>query len=88
MAGNGVHDAGIGVQHRSESAFTFDRNRRSRWAGIRTQARPDEFHLYRVFNFGPDARLYMLAGELSKSCHLDPTQYRAFVHIGQASTSE
>jgi hypothetical protein len=26
---------GIGVQHRSESAFTFDRNRRSQWAGIR-----------------------------------------------------
>jgi hypothetical protein len=44
-----------------------------------SQARPREFHLYRVFNFGLDARLYMLAGELSKSCHLDPTQYRAFV---------
>jgi hypothetical protein len=44
-----------------------------------SHARPDEFHLYRVFNFGPDARLYMLPGELSKSCHLDPTQYRAFV---------
>jgi hypothetical protein len=44
-----------------------------------SQARPVEFHLYRVFNFGSDARLYMLAGELSKSCHLDPTQYRAFV---------
>ena len=45
-----------------------------------SQARPREFHLYRVFNFGPDARLYMLPGELSRSCHLDPTQYRAFVH--------
>jgi hypothetical protein len=45
-----------------------------------SQARADEFHLYRVFSFGPDARLYMLPGELSKSCHLDPTQYRAFVH--------
>jgi hypothetical protein len=44
-----------------------------------SQARPLEFHLYRVFNFGPDARLYMLPGELSKSCHLAPTQYRAFV---------
>jgi len=29
---------GIGVQHRSESVFTFDRNRCSRWAGIRTSA--------------------------------------------------
>ena len=28
--------AGIDVQHRSEWVFTFDRNRRSRWAGIRT----------------------------------------------------
>ena len=44
-----------------------------------SQARPDDFHLYRVFNFGPAARLYMLPGELSRSCHLDPTQYRAFV---------
>jgi hypothetical protein len=44
-----------------------------------SQARPDEFHLYRVFHFGPDARSYMLPGELSKSCHLDATQYRAFV---------
>ena len=26
---------GIRVQHRSESAFTFDRNGRSGWAGIR-----------------------------------------------------
>ena len=44
-----------------------------------SEARPRDFHLYRVFNFGPNARLYMLAGELSKSCHLDATQYRAFV---------
>jgi hypothetical protein len=27
---------GIRVQHRSESAFTFNRNGRSGWAGIRT----------------------------------------------------
>ena len=27
---------GIGVQHRSESAFTFDRNGRSRCSGLRT----------------------------------------------------
>ena len=26
---------GIDVQHRSESVFTFDRNRRSGWAGLR-----------------------------------------------------
>jgi hypothetical protein len=38
-----------------------------------------EFQLYRVFNFGPDARLYMFSGAISGSCHLDATQYRAFV---------
>jgi hypothetical protein len=54
-----------------------------------SQARPDEFHLYRVFRFGPDARLYMLPGELSKSCHLDATQYRAFVQgSGQRLSNE
>lgn len=44
-----------------------------------SEALPNQFHLYRVFNFGPDARLYMLPGPVSRSCHLDPTQYRAFV---------
>lgn len=44
-----------------------------------SEARPHEFHLYRVFNFGTDARLYMLPGALSASCRLDPMQYRAFV---------
>jgi hypothetical protein len=54
-----------------------------------SQARPDEFHLYRVFHFGPDARLYMLPGELSKSCHLDATQYRAIVQgSGQRLSNE
>ena len=44
-----------------------------------SEARPGEFQLYRVFNFGPGARLYMLPGAISGSCHLDATQYRAFV---------
>jgi hypothetical protein len=43
-----------------------------------SEARPDQFHLYRIFNFGPDAKLYMLPGAISQSCHLDATQYRAF----------
>ena len=43
---------------------------------------PGEFHLYRVFNFGPGARLYMLPGPMSASCQLDPVQYRAFVQGG------
>ena len=37
-----------------------------------SEARPQQFHLYRVFNFGPDARLYVLPGPLSRSCQLDP----------------
>ena len=44
-----------------------------------SQARVDQFHLYRVFNFGADGRLYMLRGELTKSCHLNPTYFRAYV---------
>jgi hypothetical protein len=44
-----------------------------------SEARPAEFQLYRVFDFGPDARLYMLPGAISRSCHLDATEYRAFV---------
>jgi len=44
-----------------------------------SEALPDEFQLYRVFNLGRDARLYPLKGPLSRSCHLDPAQYRAFV---------
>ena len=44
-----------------------------------SEARPQEFHLYRVFNFGRDARLYILPGALSASCHLDATQYRACI---------
>jgi hypothetical protein len=44
-----------------------------------SEARAEVFQLYRVFNFGPAPRLYMLPGALSHSCHLDATQYRAFV---------
>lgn len=44
-----------------------------------SEALPHEFQLYRVFHFGPDARLYQLPGPVSRSCHLDPAQYRAFV---------
>jgi hypothetical protein len=44
-----------------------------------SEARAHEFHLYRVFDFGRDVRLYMLPGALSTSCILDPMHYRAFV---------
>ena len=45
-----------------------------------SEARPRQFHLYRVFNFGPEARLYMLPGSIAESCRLNATQYRAFVN--------
>ncbi len=48
-----------------------------------SEARPEQFHLYRVFSFGTDARLYMLPGPLSRSCYLDPAHYRAFVQGGE-----
>ena len=44
-----------------------------------SEALPAEFQLYRVFDFGPRARLYMFPGPVSKSCRLDPTQFRATV---------
>lgn len=37
----------------------------------------DRFHLYRVFDFSRRPRLYVLPGALSKSCQLEPVQYRA-----------
>jgi hypothetical protein len=51
-----------------------------------SEARPTEFQLYRVFNFGPDARLYILPGAISRSCYLDATQYRAFVQHSRPQT--
>jgi hypothetical protein len=47
-----------------------------------SEAVPKQFHLYRVFKFGEGPRLYTLPGPLSASCHLDPSQYRAFVGAG------
>jgi hypothetical protein len=36
-----------------------------------------QYHLYRVFDFSQLPRLYTLQGALSKSCNLEPIQYRA-----------
>ena len=35
------------------------------------------YHLYRVFEFATDPRMYILQGALSEVCRLEPTQYRA-----------
>ena len=40
--------AGIGVQHQSESAFSFDRNGRSGWAGARKNNSVDKRKFWTV----------------------------------------
>ncbi len=44
------------------------------------------YHLYRVFEFARDPRMYILRGALSKVCNLEPTQYRA--RPGEASQKQ
>lgn len=39
--------------------------------------RASEYQLYRVYDFGPLPRLYILRGALEASCLLTPTQFRA-----------
>lgn len=38
---------------------------------------PSQFHLFRVFDFGRDPRLYILSGSLREKCQLDPVLFRA-----------
>lgn len=40
---------------------------------------PNQFHLFRVFDFGREPRLYILHGSLRELCQLDPVLYRAVV---------
>lgn len=40
---------------------------------------PDKFHLFRLFDFGRDPRLYILHGSLRELCRLDPVLYRAVI---------
>ena len=40
---------------------------------------PDKYHLYRVFDFARDPRLYILHGSLQDLCRLDPIQFRATI---------
>jgi hypothetical protein len=37
----------------------------------------EQFHLYRLYHFRQDPRLFKLSGELSSHCLLDPVTYRA-----------
>lgn len=38
---------------------------------------PGRFHLYRVFDFAVEPRLFVLPGSLRATCRLDPVQFRA-----------
>src|SRR5262249_40879421 len=40
---------------------------------------PHQYHLFRVFNFGREPRLYILHGSLKELCQLDPVLYRAVI---------
>lgn len=40
---------------------------------------PQQYHLFRVFDFGRDPRLYILHGSLRVLCQLDPVLYRAVI---------
>ena len=40
---------------------------------------PHQYHLFRVFDFGREPRLYILHGSLRQLCQLDPVLYRAVV---------
>jgi hypothetical protein len=39
----------------------------------------EQFHLFRVFDFGRTPRAYVLPGSLKEKCRLEPTQYRATI---------
>ena len=39
----------------------------------------EQFHLFRVFDFGRTPRVYILTGSLKVNCRLEPTQYRATI---------
>jgi len=40
---------------------------------------PEQFRLYRVFDFARDPRVYVVGGSLSQTCRLEPVQYRASI---------
>lgn len=44
---------------------------------VRSRVSKDDFHLYRIFEFRKQPRLFDLPGPLDVKCHLDPITYRA-----------
>jgi hypothetical protein len=41
--------------------------------------RPEQFHLFRLFDFGKRPRAYILTGALSRNCRLEPALFRAVI---------
>ena len=39
----------------------------------------DQFHLFRVFNFAQEPRVYILTGSLREHCQLEPLLFRAMM---------
>ena len=44
-----------------------------------SEAEPDRYHLYRLFAFRTEPKLYVLHGALSERCQLEAVQYRAMI---------
>jgi len=44
-----------------------------------SEDRPEQFRLYRVFDFAWNPRVYVISGDLSKQCWLEPIEYRALI---------
>jgi hypothetical protein len=44
-----------------------------------SEDRPAQFRLYRVFDFAREPRIYVISGDLSRECRLDPVQFRASI---------
>jgi hypothetical protein len=42
-----------------------------------SEARESEYHLYRLFKFDKEPKLFILPGSLRKTCRLDPVQFSA-----------
>jgi hypothetical protein len=42
-----------------------------------SEARQEEYQLYRVFGFRVEPRLFTLAGSLRRSCQLEPINFSA-----------
>ena len=61
--------------------FTLTRNELAA-----SQESAENYHLYRVYQFGAAPRLYILKGALDQTCHLTPVQFSA--GFGEAGPTE